>query len=88
MLAQSWVGPWMCVLAFGRGAGVLLILTGGTGGQGLLYPGGGTMPSRSGDLRAEIPVVQVIIFHQIRAEEGSESGQMCLQASLVLGICN
>lgn len=62
-------------------------LLGALVGTGLLYPGGGTVPSRAGDSRAEIPVAQVIIFQQIRAEEGSGSGLMCLQASLVLVLC-
>lgn len=59
-------------------------LLGALVGTGLLYPGGGTVPSTAEDLRAEIAVAQVIIFQHTRAEERSESR---LQASLVLGVC-
>lgn len=70
----------MCVRALGHGAGVLLIPY--WEHWWAPVPSGGTVPSR-----AEIPGAQVIIFQQIRAEEGSGSGQVCLQASLVLGVC-
>lgn len=68
----GWAGPAGCVsLPLAMVLVCCLSLTGGTGG---------TVPSR-----AEIPGAQVINFQQIRAEGGSASGQMCLQASLVLG---